>query len=355
MTYPEIEQFKANPSAENRSKLYDAVANERFKVSEFGISSRVFTHWRQNGLIPEFEDRKWIRLNLAEAFWILMIKDLREIGLPLERIAGVKDQLFSTYKLRDALVTEEGLVNPDLEEQLIDEGMPKVVAKGLVEAISVAAQNSGKAVTDAVYGAIFDVIYNVPFKDQSGTISGSKYGTRTLEKRDRVDLSPILELEIPFFFTMVLNSLFLNFNEKVTIDINGEVGLLTDQFPKAMDEVLKIFEAPLVVLPLKRYVHQLMTEAQFTSKVESLGLLNEVEQEVIKTMREGKVQELKIIFDKNDEHTDLVYQWQGSVNQEDLYSVTDRFIDKKHVGLEMKSNDGKTIQYVYQDRKRFKS
>ena len=81
MIYPEIEQYIQNPTKENRDKLHEVIGDERFKVSELGITSRVFTHWRHNGLIPEFEGRKWIRLNLIEYFWIQIIKDLRDRGL----------------------------------------------------------------------------------------------------------------------------------------------------------------------------------------------------------------------------------------------------------------------------------
>jgi hypothetical protein len=38
-----------------------------------------------------------------------------------------------------------------------------------------------------------------------------------------------------------------------------------------------------------------------------------------------------------------------------MENVLNQFLGKKHVSLSMKSNDGKTVQYEYQNRKRIKN
>ena len=42
MKYPEIDQYYANPSEENRDKLMDILGQEHFKISDLGVTSRVF-------------------------------------------------------------------------------------------------------------------------------------------------------------------------------------------------------------------------------------------------------------------------------------------------------------------------
>jgi hypothetical protein len=61
---------------------------------------------------------------------------------------------------------------------------------------------------------------------------------------------------------------------------------------------------------------------------------------------------LIISFDPNGEHQDITYVWSKNIKQEDMENVMNQFLGKKHVALTMKSNDGKTVQYEYQNRKR---
>ena len=90
-------------------------------------------------------------------------------------------------------------------------------------------------------------------------------------------------------------------------------------------------------------------------KAQQLGLLNQVESEVIQAMREDNLKELVISFDPKGKHKDLIYTWKESVDQKDMEHVLNQFLGKKHVSLTMKSNDGKTVQYEYQNRKRIKN
>ena len=108
MKYIEINQYVVNPSIENRDKLFEILEEERFKISDLGVTSRVFSNWKLNNVIPKDDGRQWVRLNFFEYFWIQMIIDLRNLGIPLERIAKVKDQLFRRIQIRDAYFDEKG-------------------------------------------------------------------------------------------------------------------------------------------------------------------------------------------------------------------------------------------------------
>ena len=109
---------------------------------------------------------------------------------------------------------------------------------------------------------------------------------------------------------------------------------------------------PIIHLPMKRYLLQLISDAKLVSRVEQMNILNNVEMEVLRTMRAGHATELKIIFDPKDQHADLVYTYKGVVPENEMSKVLDRFRHKKHVQLSMKTNDGKTVSFEYQDRKR---
>ena len=142
---------------------------------------------------------------------------------------------------------------------------------------------------------------------------------------------------------------------KLTIDKDSEIDFIKEDH-KMINEVNKAIKTgPLVILSLKRYVYMLMSEPTQVSTAQQLGLLNEVESEVIKAMRENNLKELVINFDPKGNHKDLTYTWEKSIKQEDMENVLNQFLGKKHVSLAMKSNDGKTVQYEYQNRKRIKN
>ena len=96
----------------------------------------------------------------------------------------------------------------------------------------------------------------------------------------------------------------------------------------------------------------LMTEPQHIPRAHQLGLLNSVESEVIQSMRVNNLRELTISFDPSEAYQDITYTWSKNIKQEDMEHVMNQFLGKKHVALTMKSNDGKTVQYEYQNRKR---
>jgi hypothetical protein len=117
MKYPEIDQYYADPSPENRDKLMDILEQEHFKISDLGVTSRVFSNWKIKNIIPKVDERQWVRLNLFEYFWIQIIKDLRALGLPLKLIARVKDQLFNHLNLREILFDDQGDFRDDVLRQ----------------------------------------------------------------------------------------------------------------------------------------------------------------------------------------------------------------------------------------------
>ena len=310
MKYPEIDQYYADPSPENRDKLMDILEQEHFKISDLGVTSRVFSNWKIKNIIPKVDERQWVRLNLFEYFWIQIIKDLRALGLPLKLIARVKDQLFNHLNLREILFDDQGDFRDDVLRQ------------------------------------------------SAGIISEQEYEqfkSDMINNRDDENVSSFLNASIPLFYGIVISVLLDHADIKLTINQDGEIDFIKEDH-KMINEVNKAIKTgPLVILSLKRYVYMLMSEPTQVSTAQQLGLLNEVESEVIKAMRENNLKELVINFDPKGNHKDLTYTWEKSINQEDMENVLNQFLGKKHVSLSMKSNDGKTVQYEYQNRKRIKN
>jgi hypothetical protein len=307
MKYIEINQYVVNPSIENRDKLFEILEEERFKISDLGVTSRVFSNWKLNNVIPKDDGRQWVRLNFFEYFWIQMIIDLRNLGIPLERIAKVKDQLFQRIQIRDAYFDEKG----DFIEETL-----------------------------ALLNGFLSKEEILQLKDD--LVTG----------RDNEKIAAYLDSSSCIFFGLVINVLFKQSDDRITIDKDGKVDYIMADDQSEGYFLNPIYSGPVVVISLKRYVYLLMTEPHHVPRAQQLGLLNIVESEVIQSMRENNLKELIISFDPNGEHQDITYVWSKNIKQEDMENVMNQFLGKKHVALTMKSNDGKTVQYEYQNRKR---
>ena len=310
MKYPEIDKYYADPSPENRDKLMDILGQEHFKISDLGVTSRVFSNWKLKNIIPKVDERQWVRLNLFEYFWIQIIKDFRALGLPLKLIEKVKDQLFNHLSFKEVFFDEQDV----FQEEIL--------------------RDNKRFITDEEFEQIkSDMINN----------------------RDDENVSSFLNASVPLFYGIVISVLLDHADIKLTINQDGEVGFIQEDLEIGTYVLEAIKTGPLVILSLKRYLYTLMSEPTQVSTAQQLGLLNEVESEVIKAMRENNLKELVINFDPKGNHKDLTYTWEKSIKQEDMENVLNQFLGKKHVSLSMKSNDGKTVQYEYQNRKRIKN
>jgi hypothetical protein len=305
--YIEIDQYIANPSTENRDKLVEILGEERFKISDLGVTSRVFSNWKLNNVIPKDDGRQWVRLNFFEFFWIQIIKDLRDLGIPLDRIATVKDQLFQQVHLRDIYYDEHG----DVSDETLS--------------------NLNRFLSEEEI---------IQFKDF--LVTG----------RDNEQLAPFLDASVSHFFGLVVNVLINQSDDKITIDKDGNVDYIRADIQSDSYSLNSIYSGPVVIISLKRYLYMLMTEPQHILRAHQLGLLNSVESEVIQSMRVNNLRELTISFDPSEAYQDITYTWSKNIKQEDMEHVMNQFLGKKHVALTMKSNDGKTVQYEYQNRKR---
>ena len=69
-----------------------------FTLFDLKVSTRVFNHWLNFGLLPDnkvWKSGKAHQLNFSEYIWVKFIKELREFGVSLEMIKTVKQQLYA--------------------------------------------------------------------------------------------------------------------------------------------------------------------------------------------------------------------------------------------------------------------
>lgn len=72
---------------------------KKYTISEIGESYRIINSWDSAGLLFLTPDRdsKWRRFNLVDYVWILIIRELKNIGFSTEKILNVKANLFYDF------------------------------------------------------------------------------------------------------------------------------------------------------------------------------------------------------------------------------------------------------------------
>lgn len=129
------------------SQKYSNLILREIPLSATGVSSRVFFYWKEKELIAyktddDSDKRSWVKLNYFEAFWLMMIKELRVFGIPDKHIRAIREILFKTpadlyqegYYDRDTFLQTVGLfpVTESEREEMIKslddylEGIEKV-------------------------------------------------------------------------------------------------------------------------------------------------------------------------------------------------------------------------------------
>ncbi len=57
-------------------------------------SYRVINHWSMSGLLDSNDEHKWRSFSIVDIAWIKTIAALREVDVPIKKIAVIKKQLF---------------------------------------------------------------------------------------------------------------------------------------------------------------------------------------------------------------------------------------------------------------------
>ena len=93
----EIDEFFDVKSIEKTAQLYEKLIEDRFYVSNTGISYRTINHWNEKGLIRcnrknEGGDR---RFSFADFVWIKIVNELRSFGVSIPTIKKITDEIYT--------------------------------------------------------------------------------------------------------------------------------------------------------------------------------------------------------------------------------------------------------------------
>lgn len=108
--------------------FYPRIFEKKIPLSLLKISSRNYIHWKKENLVnflkePKLETdekREKVLLNVFDALWLLIIKELREFNVDFPTIRAVKDIMYSNIEL------DENKLNSTSIQEFTDEILQSV-------------------------------------------------------------------------------------------------------------------------------------------------------------------------------------------------------------------------------------
>lgn len=90
-------QFSDFVMSKDYEKIRSYLNNKKYKVSDTDETYRVINSWSDSGLLLDEEKRNngWRKFSLLDLLWLQIIKELRTLGLGLDKIKNLKDYLFT--------------------------------------------------------------------------------------------------------------------------------------------------------------------------------------------------------------------------------------------------------------------
>lgn len=113
----ELEYLSSTAYLEDYPGLIDAMKEQRFTISDLGVTARDATYWAKKGILPELSGTHTTRrkYNLKQAVWIKLIQQLRFFDVSLNQIKKIKDHLLKVeLNVRELIENEK--MNLILEE-----------------------------------------------------------------------------------------------------------------------------------------------------------------------------------------------------------------------------------------------
>jgi hypothetical protein len=149
--------------------FYPRIFEKKIPLSLLKISSRNYIHWKKENLVNFFkepkleaeEKRERVLLNIFDALWLLIIKELREFNVDFPTIRAVKDIMYSNIEL------DENKLNSTTIQELTNEIL-KYVPEELKEVVK-------PLILDGSFLTLFDKIIDkknhLLFKNIGGIFS----------------------------------------------------------------------------------------------------------------------------------------------------------------------------------------
>lgn len=96
---------KSNLELNNYSKLFEFVTNKQFALARLGITDKMSFDWRKAGIYLQEKKTKFrMKYSPVEYIWLLLVKELREFGIPIKSVIQLKEFLITKIDIEGLLL-----------------------------------------------------------------------------------------------------------------------------------------------------------------------------------------------------------------------------------------------------------
>jgi len=245
-------------SSDDLATFYPNITKPLVKVSDLGISARTYYYWSQNDLVKADEKGNWAKLNLIEVLWIKIIETLRDFGFPVKEIKTIKETLHTDLYGKIAEYSDE--IIKMFENSIPDKNTLKIIKEfvGLIKSKPETVTEKYKAIS-SVLGAIISEI---------------------LLRNSQVTLLVYME--------------------------EGKYMLAMDgfRFQKISQHIIdKVKKQPHLSISINNQIEEFIANKKTQKFTDEFGLINAEEKEILNAIRDGKVREINIKKDQEENLT----------------------------------------------------
>gem|GEM_PF-6391023 len=103
MSHLKLDQWFGDTDPRALPQLLAVLQNSDFRPSDTGLTSRTLQRWEAEDLIVCSREKSgnWRAFNYPEFVWLMMVKKMRDLGIPYLLIKSVKNQLFGAVLIEN--------------------------------------------------------------------------------------------------------------------------------------------------------------------------------------------------------------------------------------------------------------
>lgn len=250
---------------------YPLLTEKKIPLTLLNVHSRVYFNWKKEGLLNETENedgidpkRRKVFLNVFDALWILIIKELRNLNIDLKTILELKKFLFSVVQLDNEKLAQLS------KEEFMD-----------------------------------SILENIPFEYQEAV--RQELDGKSIEALiDMIDEEMIIAFK--YIGSLLTNVLLLHkavslviIKEKVSSELDFViVKNNSNATVEEMNELYKIYSTHLsndilINIPILPLVNKLFEDENLEKYCVGFGLFNSNEKKLLKALRDDRCKKISII------------------------------------------------------------
>jgi hypothetical protein len=292
----------ANPlslnSAMNNGKLLEGV----FSVKDTGIDSKIFHSWKIAGLLSTVEKGKWAQLSFIDYLWLRSLECMRKFGCSLKTMLALHEELF----------------------------------------IKAYQENLGKKTLEA------NVAYLTKLSKQRPlTIEETNFLEESRNTLADKILMSTTNYGVNYFYQLVLKCFIHNNEVGLVIFEDGSFTTyeLTPSINKDSQPIN--LSIPHLLIPISYFIKQFIVAEEKEKFLNTTGLLNDQEFEVVKQLRNKNIKKITITFNEATHKIEKIEpETSGIIKGEEARKIMELLGLKNYSGIELHTRDGKSLSFT---------